>query len=60
MSSFETGFINHYHCDHEDTPYADKEPAADWSDEWSCACDDRCPVCNHEIVPYDSEELEAE
>jgi uncharacterized protein with PIN domain len=41
----ETGFVNHYrHCGQE------------WSDEWSCACNDRCPVCNAEIEPYESEE----
>lgn len=28
-----------------------------WDDEWSCACNDRCPVCNAEIEPSDSEEI---
>lgn len=28
-----------------------------WVMVWSCACDDRCPVCNAEIEPYESEEL---
>lgn len=26
----------------------------DWDDEWSCMCNDRCPVCNYEIEPYAS------
>lgn len=39
-------FINHYrHCDQE------------WEDVWSCECNDRCPICNLEIEPYESEEL---
>ena len=28
-----------------------------WTDEWSCACNDRCPECNAEIEPYASEDL---
>ena len=34
-------YYNHDECDVE------------WSDEWSCACNDRCPVCDAEIEPYD-------
>jgi len=33
----------------------------DWGDTWSCACNDKCPVCNAEIEPFESERiLEAE
>lgn len=40
-------FLNQYrHCDVE------------WDDVWPCSCNDRCPVCNKEIEPYRSEELE--
>ena len=35
------------HCDTE------------WDMEWSCTCNDRCPVCNHEIEPYEFELIEA-
>lgn len=28
-----------------------------WTDTWSCCCNDRCPVCNREIEPFDSVEL---
>ena len=28
-----------------------------WEDEWSCMCDDRCPVCATEMTPYASEDL---
>jgi len=28
-----------------------------WSDEWSCACNDRCPKCNAEIEPFDYDNL---
>lgn len=41
-------FLNHYHCGHCD---------ADWDDVWDCMCNDRCPECNAEIEPYESEEL---
>jgi hypothetical protein len=59
MSSFETGFVNYYHCEHEDSPYAHDDPE-NWTDNWSCACNDHCPICNHEIEPYESEDLGAE
>ena len=26
----------------------------EWSDEWSCACDDRCPQCDTEIEPEET------
>lgn len=40
-------YRNHYrHCETE------------WSDEWSCTCNDKCPVCGAEIEPYRSEELD--
>lgn len=29
-----------------------------WEDIHSCACDDRCPVCNTAVSPYDSNDLE--
>lgn len=40
-------FLNHYRC----------PCGAEWSDEWSCMCNDLCPVCDKEIEPYDSEDL---
>lgn len=49
-------YINHYQCDHADS-LEEGEPLAEWDDEWSCMCDDRCPVCNHATAPYESEEL---
>jgi hypothetical protein len=30
----------------------------EWDDEWSCMCNDECPVCHKEIEPYKSEEIE--
>lgn len=41
-------FRNHYHCDDCDV---------EWQDDWSCMCNDRCPSCNKEIEPYESEDL---
>ena len=44
-----TWFRNHYECyrcDHE------------WTDEWSCACDDECPSCGaRHASPVDSDDL---
>jgi hypothetical protein len=28
-----------------------------WTDEWSCACNDRCPNCDTETEPYDDKDL---
>lgn len=40
-------FKNYYECD---------ACAIDWSDSWSCQCDDRCPRCGAETEPYKSED----
>lgn len=37
-------FQNSYKCD----------CGEEWEDNWSCACNDRCPSCNKEIEPYES------
>jgi hypothetical protein len=29
-----------------------------WSSTWDCMCNDRCPVCNREIEPYESTEID--
>lgn len=29
----------------------------EWQDEWSSACDDRCPACDSEIEPHKSEDI---
>ena len=50
-------YLNHYRCDHTDS-LEKGQPVAEWSDEWSCMCNDRCPVCNHETSPHYSEDLE--
>lgn len=41
-------FLNFYRCPNDGTQ---------WEDEWSCMCNDRCPVCNKEIEPYLSEDI---
>jgi len=39
-------YINHYsHCGQE------------WDANWSCQCNDRCPACNKEVEPSQSEEV---
>ena len=53
-------YINHYHCDHTGRPEESIKPSCDWSNNWSCMCNDKCPVCNLEIEPYDSEEINDE
>lgn len=38
-------WTNHYyHC------------GVQWDDQWSCQCNDECPVCYGEIEPYASTE----
>ncbi len=41
-------FINFYHCDQCDT---------EWEDQWDCMCNDKCPECNAEIEPTESEQV---
>lgn len=43
-----SNFENHYHC----------RCGCQWTDVWDCMCNDRCPACNTETEPYDSEEIE--
>ena len=42
-------FLNFYKCG---------RCRRDWTDEWSCMCDDECPHCGaRDMTPYKSEEL---
>lgn len=44
-------FLNHYTC---------YRCHRDWSDAWSCMCDDECPHCGaRDMTPYESEDLTA-
>ena len=42
-------FRNYYRCERDGT---------EWSDDWSCMCNDRCPTCDAEISPYYSEDID--
>lgn len=42
-------YLNHYVC-----TVCDES----WSDQWSCACNDKCPTCNREIEPYETQDLD--
>jgi hypothetical protein len=44
----EPQFTNHYRC---------PDDGAEWTMVWSCACNDRCPTCNHEIEPFRSDDV---
>ena len=45
----EARFRNHYRCDQCD---------GEWTDEWSCQCDDDCPHCGaRHMSPYKSDDL---
>lgn len=44
-----TTYRNFYEC---------SECSTRWTDEWDCQCDDRCPICNAQIQPHDSVEIE--
>ena len=42
-------FRNHYKCD---------RCGSNWTDEWSCMCDDDCPECgSRHYSPYHSDDL---
>src|SRR5687767_1725978 len=42
-------FLNYYTCD---------RCGEDWTDEWSCMCDDDCPRCGaRHMTPYESDDL---
>ena len=42
-------FSNHYKC---------AGCGREWTDEWSCMCDDDCPHCGaRHMTPYDSNDL---
>lgn len=53
--------LNEVEAKEEDKRYINKyrcEPCNEqWHDEWGCMCNDRCPKCNAEIGPYESEEI---
>jgi hypothetical protein len=44
-------YINYYRCEDCNT---------EWQDEWSCQCDDECPVCAIPYSPYKSEDINKE
>lgn len=41
-------FLNYYKCG---------RCATEWTDEWSCMCDDRCPNCDCSMSPLESDDL---
>ena len=42
-------FINRYECE---------RCKEEWTDQWSCMCDDECPQCGaRDMTPCESEEL---
>ena len=43
-------YSNHYYC---------SACQQEWHDEWDCECNDRCPTCNTEIEPYQSDLIES-
>jgi hypothetical protein len=46
--AYHSGYLNYYKC---------VRCGECWRDEWDCMCDDRCPVCNLEMTPYESDDL---
>lgn len=37
-----------------ESTYRHDECEEEWTNRWSCACDDECPSCGHDIEPRDS------
>jgi hypothetical protein len=48
VEEVQTTFRNFYEC---------SECGTRWTDEWDCACNDRCPKCCCETEAYDSVEI---
>jgi DNA-directed RNA polymerase subunit RPC12/RpoP len=45
----EAWFLNYYRCD---------DCGGEWTDEWSCQCDDDCPHCGaRHLSPYKSDDI---
>jgi len=44
-----TQFLNSYHCEACDNY---------WDDQWSSACNDKCAICDREIEPYRSDDVD--
>lgn len=42
-----TQYLNHYRC----------PCGTEWDDQWNCMCNDKCPKCNKEIEPHQSDVL---
>lgn len=42
---------NHHECDHGDP---DGMVMEYWTNDWSCQCDDKCPVCGASVSPTES------
>lgn len=65
VDAYNAGYVDLSPPPDEDDPcyrshYACTECGTHWVDEWSCACNDRCPTCNSEIEPYYSEDIKNE
>ncbi len=45
----EVAYLNRYLC---------PDDGEEWEDTADCMCNDRCPVCNKEIEPFESEKLD--
>lgn len=43
-------YVNYYQCPKDEI---------EWADLWTCQCNDKCPVCNSEIEPLRSDEVNA-
>lgn len=51
-------YLNQYVCNHVGS-LNEGEACVEWEDVWDSMCNDKCPVCNHEIEPYESQALDA-
>lgn len=51
--------ISYYKCPGNLEEQRQHEPV-EWSDTWTCVRDDRCPLCDTELSPFDSEQIRSE
>lgn len=52
-------YLNHYRCEGDARGRTAHGPF-EWTDEWSCTCNDKCPRCGAEIEPYQSDDVDPE
>lgn len=51
MTKLRPWYRKFYRCD---------ECNIEWTDDWSCCCNDKCPQCDGEFEPYECKDISKE